>query len=140
MEIVQDFFAAFNLEQNKLNVLPQSNLDQFNKIKNIKFSKVNYSYKPNKKKILQNINFEIQSNSLNLIVGPSGAGKSTILDLISTYRKPTNGDILVNNLLFEYKYQNQIKSQISYLPQDTVFFESNIFDHITYNKSFDKIF
>ncbi len=138
MEIVQDFFAAFNLEKNKSNVLPQSNLDQFNKIKNIKFSKVNYSYKPNKKEILQNINFEIQSNSLNLIVGPSGAGKSTILDLISTYRKPTNGDILVNNLLFEYKYQNQIKSQISYLPQDTVFFESNIFDHITYNKSFDK--
>ena len=38
MEIVQDFFAAFNLEQNKSNVLPQSNLDQFNKIKNIKFS------------------------------------------------------------------------------------------------------
>jgi len=107
-------------------------------IKTLEFKKVLYSYNKNVPAI-ENISFKISRPSLNILIGPSGSGKSTILDILSTFRKPKSGEYLINNTKYDNEIQKIIISQISYLPQDSVFFEKNLFDHITYNsKNFDK--
>ena len=52
-------------------------------IKNISFS---YDQK-NKNKILENLNFEIESSSLCILIGESGVGKSTLMHIISALFK-----------------------------------------------------
>jgi phospholipid/cholesterol/gamma-HCH transport system ATP-binding protein len=50
----------------------------------------------NNKKVLEDINLEIQPGEIMVIMGPSGCGKSTLLRLLIGLLKPTNGEILVD--------------------------------------------
>ena len=56
------------------------------------------SYSVNKKKILDDITFQINHGDILSIIGPNGAGKSTLLRLISGELKPTSGEIKINNI------------------------------------------
>ena len=47
----------------------------------------------NGKSILDNIDFDIQSNKLTAIIGPSGCGKTTMINLIAGYEFPDSGSI-----------------------------------------------
>ena len=47
---------------------------------------------------LKNVNFTIDPGEFVFIVGPSGAGKSTILKLILNQIKPSNGEILIDDV------------------------------------------
>lgn len=47
---------------------------------------------------LKNINFTIEPGEFVFVVGPSGAGKSTLLKLILNQIKPSNGEIMVDDI------------------------------------------
>ena len=47
---------------------------------------------------LRNVTFTINPGEFVFIVGPSGAGKSTILKLILNQIKPSNGEILIDDI------------------------------------------
>ena len=47
---------------------------------------------------LKNISFTIDQGEFVFIVGPSGAGKSTLLKLILNQIKPSNGEILIDDV------------------------------------------
>lgn len=47
---------------------------------------------------LKNISFTVNPGEFVFIVGPSGAGKSTLLKLILNQIKPTNGEILIDDI------------------------------------------
>ena len=62
-----------------------------NKNKNSKTVSINnlshfYGIHENKKKVLNNVNFFIESGELVLLKGPSGCGKTTLLTLIGALR------------------------------------------------------
>ena len=61
----------------------------------IKFANVEKRYSDGKK-VLKNINLEINPGEFVFLVGHSGAGKSSILKLISREEKLTRGSLLVN--------------------------------------------
>lgn len=138
MELVQNFFYEIKNNIYSVNKKNSNSFIKLENISNLKFENVYYNYNKNKKNILKNLNFEINKNSFNLLIGPSGAGKSTILDIFSTFRHPTKGQYLINNYNYSVFNPVEIKQQISYLPQEIVFFEDNLYDHITYNKKYDK--
>jgi ABC-type lipoprotein export system ATPase subunit len=48
-------------------------------------------------RVLEAINFTVQSGESAAICGPSGSGKSTLLNLIGTLDKPTRGRVLLQN-------------------------------------------
>jgi phospholipid/cholesterol/gamma-HCH transport system ATP-binding protein len=50
----------------------------------------------NNKKVLEDINLEIQPGEIMVIMGPSGCGKSTLLRLLIGLLKPTSGEIWVD--------------------------------------------
>lgn len=53
--------------------------------------------KNNKTTALKNLNLSIKEGELLVIKGASGSGKSTVLSLIASLSKPTNGEVIVNN-------------------------------------------
>ena len=48
------------------------------------------------KRVLENINLEIEGNRLTAIIGPSGCGKTTMINLIAGYETPESGAISCN--------------------------------------------
>jgi cell division transport system ATP-binding protein len=57
---------------------------------------------------LKNINFTIDQGEFVFIVGPSGAGKSTILKLILNQLKPSNGEVLIDDINLSIGYKSEI--------------------------------
>ena len=55
-----------------------------------------------KDKALDNINIQIQKGEFISLIGESGSGKSTLLSVLSTLLKPTNGELVYENI----NYQN----------------------------------
>ena len=64
------------------------------KINNI--SKVYCDGENNQFKILDNINFEVNSGDFSVILGESGAGKSTFMNIIGLLDKPTSGEYILD--------------------------------------------
>lgn len=52
----------------------------------------------NKVRVLDNINIEIKDGEFVSLMGPSGSGKSTLLYLIGGLDKPTEGEVLINDI------------------------------------------
>ncbi|MGL5756320.1 MAG: ABC transporter ATP-binding protein [Paraclostridium sp.] len=65
------------------------------KIKNL--TKV-YGQGETEVKALNNINLEINKGEFVVIVGKSGSGKSTLLHIMAGLEKPTNGDVIIDNI------------------------------------------
>ena len=73
-----------------------------NKNNNLKTVSINnlshfYGINENKKQVLNNVNFFIESGELVLLKGPSGCGKTTLLTLIGALRTCQSGDLTVLN-------------------------------------------
>jgi len=64
---------------------------------------------------LDKVSFEVAEGSITGIIGPNGAGKSTILDIISGFQNPDEGEILVNGRSI-MSFKEKIKF-FSYMPQ-----------------------
>ena len=59
----------------------------------INFEGVCFSYRDSKELIVENLSFEVLSNSKTAIVGPSGAGKTTTFELATGFRLPASGSV-----------------------------------------------
>lgn len=76
----------------------------------------NLNYKIDSTEILEDISFEVENNSVNVIVGSNGAGKTTLLKVISKVIEQKNIDI--NELNNNYK--------IVFVDQDFLIFDELI--------------
>ena len=88
------------------------------------------------KVVINNLNFEIKSNTKTAIVGGSGSGKSTILKLLLGLYYPTEGEILVNGTNVTDIPKGLLRKYYSYVPQDSFLFPTSIRENITMDKSF----
>jgi len=59
---------------------------------------------------LKNVSFTIDQGDFVFIVGPSGSGKSTLLKLILNQIKPSNGEILVDDINLSLGTKSEIDS------------------------------
>ena len=53
------------------------------------------------KKILEDINLELEEGEILSIIGPNGAGKSTFLNILSGDIKPDNGSVLYDEKILD---------------------------------------
>ena len=82
-----------------------------------KLEKVSLSY--DKRQILDNINFELNSGEIVGLLGPNGAGKSTLFNLLIGLIKPDFGKVIIANTdATNYPiYERAKKFKIGYVPQ-----------------------
>ena len=98
-------------------------------IDKIQLKDVSYRYLDSNSNALSNISMIFNKNTINAIIGSSGSGKSTLIDIISSYRSPSQGNIYFDGFtMSEFK----VDSLISYVPQQPQIFDGQIMDHISY--------
>ncbi len=99
----------------------------------IKFENVTFKYKQNKN-VFDNFNFKIQSNQKIGLVGHSGAGKSTIINLLLRFVDVNSGCIKIDNQDIRKISQDDLRKNISYVPQESILFHRSIYENIAYGK------
>lgn len=78
---------------------------------------VQYSY-DNKKKVLKDININLEKGKVYVILGPSGCGKTTLLSLIGGLDKPTSGEILCKGVsISKTGLANHRKNNVAFIFQ-----------------------
>ncbi|OOV16326.1 ABC transporter ATP-binding protein [Flavobacterium sp. LM4] len=102
---------------------------------NVTFKNVAFSY-PSRKEIqvLKEVNFNADFGQKIALVGPSGAGKSTISSLLLRFYDITSGEILVDGKnIYDYDLEN-LRGNMSIVPQDVILFGGTIRENIAYGK------
>ena len=102
-----------------------------NKPPKITFKSVSFAYNK-KNKVLDDINFVVNSGSKVALVGQSGSGKSTIINLISRFYDPINGEILINEENIENISLNSLRNNISLVSQETIIYNKSFMDNIRF--------
>ncbi len=84
--------------------------------------------------VIRNINFQVNTGELVVIIGESGCGKTTLLKMINRLTNPTEGHILVNNTDIATVDVIQLRRKIGYVIQQT-----GLFPHMTVKENIELI-
>jgi len=87
---------------------------------NIKKTVIN---KGQEKVICNGVSIAIEPCELVAVIGGSGAGKSTVMNCISGYNVPTNGQVFVNGVNL-YENFEAFKNIIGYVPQSDIVYDN----------------
>ncbi|MBH76080.1 MAG: ABC transporter [Flavobacteriales bacterium] len=97
---------------------------------NIVFSEVSFEYE--KYKALNKINFSIKKGEFLGVIGGVGSGKSTILQLICRFLDSKSGSIIIDNESIENYNINNLRKNISYVPQESFLFSDSIRNNLLF--------
>jgi ATP-binding cassette subfamily B protein len=101
----------------------------------IAFHKVAFSYPTRPEEgVLHDVSFEVKKGERVAIVGPSGSGKSTVMQLLLRFYDPQAGEILVDDIAITKVDPRELRSRISFVPQDSTVFGASIAENIRYGK------
>ncbi|MFE3872608.1 ABC transporter ATP-binding protein [Flavobacterium sp. ZS1P70] len=112
------------------------NASSAHKIKgNVTFKNVAFSYHSRKEiKVLKDVSFTANYGQKIAIVGPSGTGKSTIASLLLRFYNIDEGEILIDGKnIYDYDLEN-LRGNMSIVPQDVILFGGTIRENIAYGK------
>ncbi len=84
------------------------------------------------KKALNNINIKIPAKQTIALIGESGSGKTTIANMIAGLFMPNKGQIYVDDQPLREYDLNTYRSKIGYISQESVIFNDNIYNNITF--------
>ncbi|WP_348812428.1 ABC transporter ATP-binding protein [Flavobacterium maritimum] len=126
-------FELLEEEPEKINTNQSPALE---KIKgNVTFKNVAFQY-PSREEIqvLKEVSFSADFGQKIALVGPSGAGKSTIASLLLRFYSINSGEILIDGKnIYDYDLEN-LRGNMSIVPQDVILFGGTIRENIAYGK------
>lgn len=103
-------------------------------LKNVSYT---YNYKtPYAREVLKDIDLNVEEGSYTVIIGKTGSGKSTLIEHINGLLLPTQGEVLVNNVLItnpkSKKEKRELAKKLKLLRQDVAvlfqFSEQQLFE------------
>jgi ATP-binding cassette subfamily B protein len=124
MDIVNDVLNVKTIDDSNIDIKP-SNFD-------ISVQNVSFSYE--KKKIIDNISFDIKSNTKTAIVGPSGGGKTTMCNLIARFYDIDEGKILLDGKNIKEYSVDSLMRNFTFVFQNVYLFNDTIFNNVKYGK------
>lgn len=105
---------------------------QADKIKGgIHFKDVSFSYKDSVSPALSKINIDLPPGKILGIVGPPGSGKTTLLSLIPRLYDVSAGQLLLDKNNVKSIQVGELRSLISYVPQEPFLFAGTVRENIT---------
>ena len=126
IEIVDNELEKYRLNQESIGGY------KFNSLKKkIELDSINFKYKNEQKKILNNLSMLIDANTSIAIVGDSGACKSTLVDIITLCLDPINGSIFIDNKNGKEIDKSSWRNKIGYVTQDMNLFNESIASNIS---------
>lgn len=116
-----------------IKTLPPADLQKING--DVTFQNVAFSY-PSRPEILvlKNVSFHAAFGQRIAVVGPSGAGKSTIASLLLRFYDIDSGSILIDGKNISGYELEQLRGNMSIVPQDVILFGGTIRENIAYGK------
>lgn len=102
---------------------------------NVEFRQVSFSY-PSRPEIqvLREVTFAAGHGQKIALVGPSGVGKSTIASLLLRFYDINGGSILIDGKDIRDFDLEQLRGNMSIVPQDVILFGGSIRENIAYGK------
>jgi ATP-binding cassette subfamily B protein len=100
--------------------------------KDIIFKNVCFKYEQTGIEIFKSFNLKINSGKVLGIVGKVGSGKTSLVDLISRIYDPQKGDIFIGNKNLKSIEISELRSLISYVPQNNFLFSESIKKNIEF--------
>ena len=99
----------------------------------ISVSDLSFGY-DSKRKVLENINFQLKKGESVGLVGANGVGKSTLLRILVGLNTGFQGDVMFNNIPLEKKNLKTIRKNVGYVFQDadSQLFMSTVFDDVAF--------
>ena len=116
-----------------LEIINSPNKEQFGKIEQqlsgkISIKKLSFAY--NEKKIFNDIDMNIDPNSLNVLIGNSGSGKSTLFLLLSKLIDVEDDMIYYDNLDINQIDEKTFRDNVCIVNQEPFIFNDNILNNI----------
>ena len=100
----------------------------------VSFKNVTFLYGENSATIFKNFSLDIPSGQRVGIVGHSGAGKSTITKMLLRFADITEGAVTIDGQDVRSITQDDLRSAITYVPQDPLLFHRTLRENISYAK------
>ena len=97
----------------------------------IRFEQVDFGYN-NKRKVINQLSFDVKPGQKVAVVGDSGSGKSTLVKLLFRFYDPDNGRISIDGQDISSVTQQSLRQHIGIVPQDTVLFNDTLFANVHY--------
>ncbi|PWI46636.1 ABC transporter [Candidatus Heimdallarchaeota archaeon B3_Heim] len=99
------------------------------------FENVSFIYPGSDKKVLNKIDIMVAPGQTVAIVGTTGSGKTTVTKFLSRLYDPNEGRILIDDIDVRDWKLDSLRSQISYIEQDTFLFSDKISENISFGRT-----
>ena len=90
------------------------------------------------KKVLENINLNINKGDKIAFIGESGSGKSTLVDLIIGLYKPISGNIIIDDIELNSENIRAYRSKVGYIPQSIYLFDGTVGENVAFGYEYDE--
>ncbi len=113
--------------------IKNSSVEQSSRLKgDIVFDNITFTYPHTGITALQNFNLTIKEGEKILLLGRTGSGKSTIAQLLLHFYNPTKGKITIGGNDIQTIALQDLREQISYVPQDVFLFSDSVESNISF--------
>jgi ATP-binding cassette subfamily B protein len=100
----------------------------------IKFKNVDFEYVKDHA-VFDDFSFDIKSGEKVGLVGHSGSGKSTIVKMLLRFADVKEGVIMIDDQNISKIKQEELRQNISYVPQEPILFHRSIRENIGYSRT-----
>ncbi|MFP3872627.1 MAG: ABC transporter ATP-binding protein [Candidatus Natronoplasma sp.] len=99
----------------------------------VEYRDVSFSYKEGKR-VLKDIDIDVEAGETVAIVGPTGSGKSTLLHLLPRFYDVDEGKIMIDGYDIKEVTIDSLRRQVGIVLQHTFLFGASIRENISYGR------